>query len=160
MSTAVQVDDYAAEAVRAELLAISGDHGVLTPELVVERSRDVGSALHSFFEWDDDQAAAKFRLVQAGALIRRVKLTLIRASTETKVVSMTTTRAFVSPGSERRFKSNPDGGYAPVEHVLSDADRRADLLKTARSELIAVRRKYEALDELSSIWAAVDSLAE
>jgi len=158
MSAELLVADYGAEAIRSELLAINEGHGVLTPELVVERSRDPSSALHQFFEWDDDQAAEKFRLVQAGALIRRVKLTVVRASTETKVVTFSSVRAFVSPSSERKSKKHPEGGYAPIQTVLSDDDRRADLIATARSELMALRRKYETLEELSAVWAAVDSL--
>jgi hypothetical protein len=158
MTPVIAAGDYAAEAVRSELLAINEAHGVLTPELVVTRGRDPSSPLHAFFEWDDVQASEKFRLVQAGALIRRVKLTLIRASTETKVVTVHTTRAFVAPAGERKSKLNPEGGYAPIESVLSDEARRADLVATARRELIAVRRKYESLSELATVWAAIDEI--
>lgn len=158
MSAELLVADYGAEAIRSELLALSEGHGVLTPELVVQRSRDPASALHQFFEWDDDQAAEKFRLVQAGALIRRVKLTIVRASTDNKVVIFGSVREWVSPQSERKSKANPGGGYAAVQTVLSDEDRRADLIATARSELMSLRRKYETLEELSAVWDAVDSL--
>lgn len=158
MSAAVSAVDYASETVRAELLAINEQHGVLTPELVVERSRDPASALHGFFEWDNDQAAEKFRLVQAQALIRRVKLTVIRASTETKVVTFGKVREFVAPISERKSKENPDGGYSPIDKVLADAKRRADLLATAQGELHAARNKYGVLDELAVVWAAIDTI--
>jgi hypothetical protein len=158
VSAELLVADYGAEAIRSELLAINEEHGVLTPELVVQRSREPASALHQFFEWDDDQAAEKFRLVQAGALIRRVRLTIVRASTETKVVTFGSVRAFVSPASERKSKANPEGGYGTIQDVLSDEDRRADLIATARRELAALRRKYETLEELSAVWDAVDSL--
>ena len=155
---AVTVDDFGSESIRGELAAISEAHGVLTAPLVVERARDPASPLHDLFEWDREQAAEKFLLIQAAALIRRVKIHIVRASTENKVVAIQPTRAFVSPQNERRTAANPAGGYARVEHVLSDPERRANLLATARRDLDALRRKYSALDELAEVWAAIDGV--
>lgn len=158
MSAVVSAVDYAAESIRSELLAINEAHGVVTPPLVVDRARDPASPLHGYFEWDREQAAEKFLLIQAAALIRRVKLTVIRASTESKVVTVRAVRGIVSPVNERRSKSNPTGGYSPIEAVLADPARRSALLSTAHRELAAVRKKFEALDELASVWAAIDEL--
>lgn len=153
------VRDYEDQDVRGELVAIAEQHsGVLSPESVVQRAADPASKLHSLFEWDDSQAAAKFRLVQAGALIRRVKISVVRASTDAKVMSIETTRAFVAPVGERRSKNNPSGGYAQIESVMADSDRRAALLSTAKADLQAVRRKYEALAELAEVWTVIDKL--
>ena len=107
---AVTVDDFGSESIRGELAAISEAHGVLTAPLVVERARDPASPLHDLFEWDREQAAEKWLLIQAAALIRRVKIHIVRASTENKVVAIQPTRAFVSPQNERRTAANLPAG--------------------------------------------------
>jgi hypothetical protein len=48
--------------------------GRLIPSEVVDSARDPDSPLHSHFEWDNDEAAEKYRLSQARTLIRTVKL--------------------------------------------------------------------------------------
>ena len=151
-------DDYESQLVRGELTAISEEHGVITPEMVLARGRDPASPLHSLFDWDDSQAAEKFRLLQARGLIRRVKVSVIRASTEAKVVTVAAVREFVSNQSERASRRNPEGGYASIVDVLNEPDRRADMLATARAELAALRRKYEALNELAIVWIEIDKL--
>jgi hypothetical protein len=153
------VSDYADSSIRGALLAVAEKAGgVVAPEAVVSSAADPDSPLHDLFEWDDSEAAAKFRLVQAGALIRRVKLHIVRASTETKVLTVNTTRAFVAPIGERRSKDHPEGGYAQVEKVLSDEDRKAALLATAKSELKALQQKYVQLVELAKVWKAIQAL--
>ena len=151
--------DYKAEVIRQELVSISAaSAGVLSPDAVVQRASDPESPLHSLFEWDDTQAAAKFRLVQAGALIRSVKISIVRMSTDAKVVNIESTRAFVAPVGERRSKTNKTGGYAELGAVMSDVDRRANLLASVKAELLALRRKHESLTELAAVWKAVDKL--
>ena len=46
--------------------------GELRPADVVEFARNPDTALHSRFTWDDDKAAAEYRLWQARELIRVV----------------------------------------------------------------------------------------
>lgn len=47
--------------------------GELLPEDVVKSARDPESPLHAYFEWDDTEAAHKYRMSQARGLIRRLK---------------------------------------------------------------------------------------
>lgn len=56
------------------LRSLEHENGRLLPADVVEDARDPDSPLHSHFEWDDSEAATKYRLQQAGAIIRSVKL--------------------------------------------------------------------------------------
>lgn len=58
----------------AEALKELEREGRLLPVEVVESARDDDSPLHSHFEWDDSLAGEKYRLHQARALIRTVKL--------------------------------------------------------------------------------------
>jgi hypothetical protein len=60
--------------VAERLLELERDNGRLAPADVVEAARDPESPLHSHFNWDDSDAAEKYRLMQARTLIRTVKL--------------------------------------------------------------------------------------
>jgi hypothetical protein len=48
--------------------------GILKSEDVVERASDVAHVLHDRFEWDDAKAGHAYRLEQADALIREVRI--------------------------------------------------------------------------------------
>ena len=86
--------DLRNEQIRAALLAIAARHdGLLSPAQIVEEARDPASPLHDEFEWDDDSAAEQYRMAQAGALVRRLKLTVIREDAKARNVQITTTRA-------------------------------------------------------------------
>ena len=56
-----------------EIRELENEEGRLTAETVVERARSENSTLHGYFDWDDKEAADKWRLEQAGQLIRRVR---------------------------------------------------------------------------------------
>ena len=42
----------------------------ITPSSLLERARDKESELHKCFEWDNDVAAERYRITQAGNIIR------------------------------------------------------------------------------------------
>lgn len=48
--------------------------GRLAPADVVAEASDPASPLHDYFEWDDSEAARKYRLSQARTLIRSIKV--------------------------------------------------------------------------------------
>ena len=54
------------------------DGGLLRPAAVVDAARDEKSPLHGAFEWDDTEAAQKYRLLQAQSLIRSFKVEIER----------------------------------------------------------------------------------
>lgn len=62
------------ETIAAELKKIEDAAGRLTPEAVVDVASDPASPLHEQFEWDDSEAAHKYRIEQARTLIRSVKV--------------------------------------------------------------------------------------
>lgn len=145
--------DLRAEQIRAALAAVAaGNNGLLNPLHVVEHARDPSSVLHDEFEWDDDAAAESYRLAQAGALIRRVKFTLVRQEAGSRGISIRTTRAFQSRPSMRHDK----GGYESVEQIMSDPEKRGELIDQVLHELSAYRKRYADLVALSEIWTAID----
>ena len=83
-------------AIKEELEAIMVG-GVLSPANVIEAARDPNSAMHGQFEWDDSEAAQAYRLQQARALIRRVKVNVVRSDQEVVHIPSFTRQAS-SPG--------------------------------------------------------------
>lgn len=145
--------DIRSEKIRAALAAIAESNGgYLNPSHVVEAARDHDHVLHSEFDWNDEDAADKYRLAQAGALIRRVKFTVIRNESESKEVRIVTTRAFQSRGSAR----GNNGGYESVEAIMSDSNKREELLNQVLRELNSYRKRYAELAALSDVWNAID----
>lgn len=133
------------EAIRQELEQLKSA-GVIQPADVVARASDPESAMHSWFQWDDTEAAQAYRLQQARQLLR-VFVTV--ESRDNKPV-----RAFVSLGSDRYG----DGGYRALAEVLSDEELRAQLLADAVKELRSAEKKYRQLQELSGVWSALDEV--
>lgn len=122
------------------------NRGLLLPQTVVEAARPVRSPLHARFEWDDTEAAEKYRIWQARQLIRVCVELIPGVSTPTEV--------FVSLSEDRL-----DGrGYRVVTDVLRDEDMRAQMLEDALSELEIFRLKYRRLKELVAVFDAIDSV--
>jgi hypothetical protein len=61
--------------IRAELeLLLDAHGGRISPQLIVEAAANPASAMHDAFMWDDTEAAHRYRLQQAGALLRRFQI--------------------------------------------------------------------------------------
>lgn len=112
---------------------------------VVEASRPKTAPLHSAFEWDDAKAAEAYRVDQAAHMIRHIDVVVERADGENAPV-----RAFVS------VKRDEDRSYTSVQHALSDAELRAQVLASAWAELEAWRRRHAELIELAKVFAIID----
>lgn len=119
-------------------------NGSLTPAMVVEAARPATSVLHGAFEWDDSEAAERFRESQArqliGALVVRVQP---RGVPEPK-------RAFVSV---ERPQMGP--GYEARHVVLSDKELRAQVIRQGWTDLDAWVAKYAEFSEFSTITEAI-----
>jgi len=123
--------------------------GRLRPEAVVEAAWEPESALHGYFEWDDAEAAKKYRLHQADYLIRAVVVCPEESDRPFEPV-----RAFVcieeSPGGPRAFTH--------VCEAMRDEALREQVLRRARAELTAWRRRYAHLAEFAALFEAIDAL--
>jgi hypothetical protein len=130
----------------AELERIAKEHGgCLRPENVVTEARVVKSPLHSWFTWENTEAAHQWRLYQARQLIRVV---VTYAETPDKTPS----RVFVSLTPDR-----PAGnGYRSTVSVMSNEEHRKQLLADALDEMDRFKAKYAALQELAGVFRAMD----
>lgn len=135
----------------AEFEAIKLKHGSLRPEHVVKRARSKRSPLHGYFDWDDRTAGASWRLHQARMLIRA--LTVRVMIDPKKQVEFEPVRAYVTVEDEERSSS-----YVHVVDAMKRDDWRQQMLERARAELVAFKRKYILLNELSAIFDQIDRL--
>jgi hypothetical protein len=113
---------------REALQAVYDRNGRLTPEIVVEEARNgtdaVAQALHDRLTWDDEEAAEKFRLIEARTLIRTVKITY----RSPQVNETRETRFWVSvPTAAGR-------GYMPIDEVAADPMLRKIALADAERQ--------------------------
>jgi hypothetical protein len=141
--------------VRAELERLREANGgeFVPPASVVEYARTHRrSALHKEFEWDNNKAAHQHRLEQARHLIRLyVNIVPNQNGSEVSVPM------YVSLVSDR---GKPGRGYRTLESVMSTEELREELLQQALDELQRVRKKYQTLQELGPVFAAIDRVAQ
>jgi len=122
----------------------SNPEGKLHARAVVEFARNPRTALHHRFEWDDTEAAEKFRLMQARQVIRVFVKDYPR---EHKTI-----RAYVSLVQDRK----KGGGYRSSEEVLRETALRDALVYQAHRAMKAFISKYEDLEELAGVIAAME----
>ena len=125
-----------------ELQRIYERDGVIEPETVVAESQTPSAPLHSCFEWDDEKAAHKYRITQAQNIIRAIVVVDDAKQPET--------RAFVNVQRE----------YHPVSVVVRNPEKREILLQNALNELRWFERKYNTLQDLSNVFAAIKEVTE
>ena len=130
-----------------ELRAASA--GFLKPEDVVERARSPNSALHRYFEWDNNDAAEAFRLQQARQVVRAVVRYLPAANRQPLAV-----RAYLSLPSDRAAGR----GYAATVDILDDDARLAEAMRQLERDVLALEKRYGAFAQLRPALAAMTAL--
>lgn len=135
---------YSADAqkVADEIFAIG--ESATTAE-ILEKARDETTELHKCFDWDDAEAAEKWRLQQARHIVCSL---VIKEKAEKQQLEV---RAF--------FKTDSESGYKPTVLIMRDKDEYRKLLDRAIAELDSFRAKYKALTELDGVFDAIDQLA-
>lgn len=123
--------------IHAHLRALYDEHGVLTPAMVVEAARPARSPLHSHFEWDNKVAGEKYRLVQAGILIRKVKVQVLDETSP-----LTRVRGFHSV-TETGDDEEPSTSYVPHDIVAADPVLTALVLRAMKRRWLEMKRTYE-----------------
>lgn len=124
---------------RDALQSIYDRDGRLTPRSVLDSARHPDSPLHNKFEWNDSVAAERYRLAQAGDLIRKVKIKH-RPDKPARVI-----REFVSV-------HNADGyAYHPTRVVAVDDRMRTVVLAEMEREWKALKQRYGHLAEFMTM---------
>lgn len=127
-----------------EMLEEMHNKGIeVTPEVLLDASRDVNSPTHCEFEWDDTVAAEKYRVEQARNLISHVRI--VREDSEPQDYK------------ERGFVPVPGGRnvYVPLQTALEKEEYKEHLLKQARNDTEIFLAKYRRLEELAAVTTAM-----
>lgn len=83
-----------ADAIGRELEQLAGERGDARYAAVVEQARDLQSAMHAYFEWNDTAAAEAHRIDSARYLVRSIVPIVVNPQTEDEYIAQT--RVFVS----------------------------------------------------------------
>ena len=124
--------------------------GVLTPADVVKDASDESSPLHSYFTWDDTEAAHQYRLDQARTLIRNVK------------VEVTTSTARVAaPYYIRDPRVLPSQqGYGSLAELRDESTVAADALRYEFDRVVGALERAVSIAEALGMESKVDEFLQ
>lgn len=133
--------------VAGEIMNQLSEEGRLTAKDLVDVSRPEDAPLHKAFEWNDTEAAERWREQQGRNLINSI---VIQVEGQEHIQPV---RAFfiVDQGTSH---------YEPVTAIMRNEDMRNKLLTTAKRELAAFRAKYKTLEEFGALFAEIDRALE
>lgn len=141
------INGVPADLIEREVEKIELKHGVCHPAMLVKAAARKESPLHGLFEWDDSEAAKRYRVEQARRVIRTLRVVVDdQLTAKPSFVHVTTIAA-----------DGVANGYMATHRAL-EGDTRDQVLKDALGVLEGARRRYEALTELSSVWSALDEI--
>ena len=131
-----------AQKVADEILSIGAS---ATTVQILDMARDEQTELHKCFDWNDAEAAEKWRLQQA----RNIVCNLVYKETSNEP----------SPPVRLFFKTDSESGYKPTSLILQNKDEYQKLLSRALAELNSFKTKYKTLSELDGVFDAIDKVA-
>lgn len=136
------------EIYRNELLKISKTKK-LTAENILDEAKKKKSPLHDFFDWDDSEAAGKWRLHQARLLIN-------------VVIEYNPDRDSNTVYSFEIIKTNGDKEYKHIDDILTNSDWQKQVVKRAITGLSYWNAKYQKYNfkELKGIKKEIIKLEE
>jgi hypothetical protein len=121
--------------------------GHLTKDEILAAARNRNSPLHKFFEWDENEAAEKFRRRQVAQLLGSLRVRRHKKAT--------TTRAFV-------FVSNPDHKgkkvFIDIASAMRNPDMRREVVAKALRSLNSWVTAYGGQRELRFLSASVERM--
>lgn len=132
-------------------------HGAVKAEQVLDAGRPENSPIHSYFTWDDGEAAEKHRIGEAQALIRSVRVIRddMPAQEQPAVRYLLSVQATEA---ESRFEGK---AYLPLPDIKENQEYRRQVLQNALSEFRSLQKKYRDLElELGQIFRAVTKVTK
>ena len=113
--------------IQNEINSIKDLHGKVTPQLIVDEAKNKINLLHNCFEWNNSEAAKKYRLMQATNMILSQKFVI-----------------------EIKEKRKGNGGDHYVRRLLPEYENRSfkdrvEVLSQTETRKIIVERKIGAL---------------
>ncbi len=130
-----------AQMAELEMLRQEGG-GALAATAIVDFARSPNTALHRAFTWDDDEAAQRYRLLQAKAVIRAA-VTFLPAPSG----SLVPVRAYAFDA--------PSGSYVTTAALLDNDQSAEVLLQQMRADVQRAMARYRRHAALAPKIAAV-----
>lgn len=124
--------------------------GQLTDDAVVAAAKPQNHVLHSWFEWDDTEAAIEYRRNQARTLMRSLAVTYKEAP-ELKV------RAY-QVSVKTRPQNQQRTVYSTTEEVLRNPESRDRLIAQAIKAAMEFRNRFKHLHELEMVIKSIDEV--
>lgn len=114
------------------------EKGELSSETVLDEARNEDSKIHKFFEWDDRIAGEQYRKNQALNMINNLTV-IVKTKEETPV------KAFV------KIRTEDKSEYKHIKAVIENTNDYEYLLNKMEKELETLRKKYEAMLNITDI---------
>ena len=124
------------------LRAVREEHGQLSAVLLVSVASDPAHSLHNRFTWDDSEAGHRYRLIEAGRLLRIARIPY----EPTRPAGL---RAFVAV----KGKDTPRSDYVPVETAMANEFTRRLVLAQMEREWKTLKRRYQHMAEFADLIA-------
>lgn len=138
------------DALNALMQLSKANGGKITADEVVRVAADPDSPLHSYFEWDDNEAANKYRTMQARALIRTCTLKIT-----------TNKRTIKAPYYVRDPEADTmTQGYVETAKIRNDEDMKRDVLIAEFKRIGAALKRARDLGACFDMADEIDAMAE
>ena len=120
----------------------------LTPQTLLDASRKKSAPLHDVFEWNDKKAAERYRLHQAGHIIR----CLVVVNEEDKKEEIKLFHPVIVHTEDSEMKRE----YHSVGVIVENSNWYEEVKKNAFRELAAFQKKYDQLADDAQIRKIFD----
>lgn len=127
--------------------------GQVSPNAIVDAAKKKTHPLHKLFTWDDTEAAAKYRLQEAGNLLRSIEITYEELPEQPR-------RAFEIITKKTSGDPETKTLYGTAEEVAADPKAHSRLIAEAVTTLMAWRTRFRYLQELSHLIEEIDRTIE
>lgn len=118
---------------------------MVTPEILLEIARPKNNLLHKYFEWNNENAAEGFRLIQARRILRCIYIE-------------------IKPGVEIRayhhcfIEESLDNQYVSLDMAMESPQLWKQVVSKALREAEAWRERYKTYKELAPIISAINEV--
>lgn len=120
------------------LYGLSEEVELLTPEYILKNAKRKASPLHDFFTWDDTKAAERYRLYEAGCLMRWIEVDVQYEAAADNVK----TKAFMYVDVVRD-DGQKTKGFATIEEISANDEYLDYIIEAAHRELITWRNNHK-----------------
>lgn len=127
--------------------------GAVRTRDVIEAAQDKHSAIHDYFEWDNEIAGAKYRTHQARQLLNHLTVIVKTDGEEREQKAYLNVSVITEEGRVEQI-------YVTINRALTDDEFRAQILAQAIKEIEYWQQKYEEYSELGAIFQAIEAAKE